>query len=116
MELNSKSVFARFYLYCFGNDELPSDFCAFFWGLIWRGIGVFLLGLFFGGALTWALIGIWTFVRAHKAGSLSFSEFVLIFALMMWLVKSETLIEAHKILSAKVDSVKNRYCPRITWK
>lgn len=130
MQLNSKGVLAKFYMWLPPDDKkLPQDFCTYFWGLVGRTCFVALLG----GAVVAGLVSLiyWVtrfvfwfslFIWAHKIPALVTLVSALIVALAIWSqkrekkIKIEILIEAKTIIRGKIDAVKNRYCPRIEWK
>lgn len=126
MRLNSKGKLAKFYMWLPPEDKkLPQDFCSYFWGLVARVFFIFGMGgLVVVSLVYWAVrFVLWLshLIWAHKGPSLIVLAFILFIALSVWLserkkkIKTEILSEAKAIISGKIDSVKNRYCPRIEW-
>lgn len=123
MNLNPNGKIARFYLYFNAEPKLlPENFCTYFWGLFARclavlGAGVFLtLGLY--GLILWLLF-IASVLWSIKLIMLVLLAMTLILLLARWIAKKdvpEVIQETRTIIRGKVDSVKNRYCPRINWK
>lgn len=126
MQFNSNGKLARFYLWFPPvGQELPKDFCTYFWGLIGR---VFLIVAASVAAcsvlfvLAYALYSGAILLWAHKATTLTVVGGTLLLVLSLWFderkkkIKVEILSEAKTIIKGKVDAVKNRYCPRIEWR
>ncbi len=122
MQLNSNGKLARFYLFLAEDDKLPQDFCTYFWGLVFRAVVLFGTGGALVIGIVMLIVKVALFIWVHKAGTLVGVLSVLVIALTVWLseskekIKIEVLSEAKAIISAKVDAVKHRYCPRIDWK
>lgn len=127
MQLNSKGKLAMFYKWLTPEDqELPHDFCTFFWSLVGRTLAL----VFFGGLFLFCVIYIlvtgvlfvsrWAW--AHIGLVLYILGVLLVVAIGIWLsgrkkkIKIGILEEIKTVIGGKVDAIKNRYCPRIDWK
>lgn len=118
MELNRDGKLARFYIVV-GDGYLPNDFCTFFWGLIWRALKVAigsLITLWVAVLVIWALvqIGIGSWHHPKSAGLVIIGVGVI--ALSFWKRNQLPVGEIADVASAKIDSIKKGYCPRIEWK
>jgi hypothetical protein len=121
MNLNSKGKLAKFYMWLPPEDkQLPQDLCTFFWGLVARAFLVFGMGGMLLFMLLYAVAQLGIFLWAHKAGTLTVAGAIAFAVFIVWLFgrkkKFELFSEARKVVKAKVDGVKGRYCPRIEWK
>lgn len=127
MRLNRSGKIAKFYAFFLPDkQQLPSDFCTYFWGLVGRALFIVVIP---GQIVGWSIYGLVLLVKfawAHKIGTLYWIiaaiGLTLLALLAIWLNKRrkrlrlEFLDEVKTIAAAKIDSVKNRYCPRIDWK
>lgn len=122
MKLNSNGKIARFYLWFSDTAGLPPEFCTYFWGLIVRGF-VCLVGvgmaLFVVVLVAALLIALGRWLGHHKAANLFLAISLAVIAMTTWLyrkqIQIEILDETKTIVKGKIDSVKNKYCPRIDW-
>jgi hypothetical protein len=121
MNLNSKGKLAKFYMWLPPEDkQLPQDLCTFFWGLVARAFAIFIVGGLVLAAILVCAAQVGIFLWAHKDGALFVVALVAFSVFIVWLSerkkKFELFSEARKVVKAKVDGVKGRYCPRIEWK
>lgn len=121
MNLNSKGKLAKFYMWLPPDDKrLPQDLCTFFWGLVLRAFIIFGIGGMLVFAILFGAVQAGLFLWAHKEGALFVLTLAGGAALIVWLSerkkKFELFGETRKVIRAKVDGVKGRYCPRIDWK
>jgi hypothetical protein len=120
MRLSRNNIFVRWYRWLGSHRWLgspyPQDFCTLFWGIIGRTLllGIvctcFLTGL--GITLVSLVLAFWRhpafIVGAVAAGVGIVAFFLNARGARLWR-------DAAQIVSGKVDSVKNRYCPHIEW-
>lgn len=144
MELSKNKLHARFYKFWYKVEELPEDFCNYFWGLL---LGVLLfIPLFIGRcifentdsdfystpswikSLTYFFITLVAVMLAACVGAviglvlvnpLKSVVITLLFTAFCFFVwGSLTFIESEtpKIIITKIKSHKQKICHRITWK
>jgi hypothetical protein len=127
LQFNSNGKLAKFYHF-FQKDEeaLPEDFCTYFWGLVIRALFMLAIPGQIIGRGIYGLFLLIKFTWAHKMGALYWIiaaiGVMLLTLLAIWLNKRrkrlrfEFLDEVKVVVTAKIDAVKNRYCPRIEWR
>lgn len=115
MKLNGEGKVARFYLW-FEMGDLPDNLCRLFWGLVGR-IGLSLFVASFVSAIVIS-VGYWGWQLLKFGGSHPWVSVVVaglaVTAVILWR-RSKRGEFAAGVVGTVVDSIKNRYCPRIEW-
>lgn len=141
MTLNQNSILSKFYrLVYFDNlSKMPDNFCTYFWGLIfsplifilsfpaiWARTMNYMLRCFIGalfliisiyfGIMAWN-IGIFLFlINVGIVTGIVLGSILAISGIILIVQYIQDKHEIINIMTKKIDSFKNKYCPRIEWK